>query len=211
MSDPAFLAAATSVATFAFAAGSPGPATLAVAATSMAGGRGRGLAMAAGLSVGLAIWGVAVALGFGALVAQSASILVVLKLLGAVYLFYLAVKSGQSALRSGAAADTAPAVADARQLFRRGLMLNLSNPKAVLAWVAALALGTDGTGQAMVVPIAVVAICAGLGGGLYAGYATLFSRRAVMAGYVRFRRWIEGVFAALFALAAIRLVLWRNA
>lgn len=210
MTDPTFLAAITSVATFVFAAGSPGPATLAVSATAMAGGRARSMALAAGLTFGLAFWGGVVALGFGALVAESAAILTVLKLIGAGYLLYLAIGSGRAALRPAKQESLAPLEEPAGRLMRRGLFLNLSNPKAVLAWVAALALGTEAASTS-VVSILIVVICAMLGGVIYIGYATLFSLAPVMAWYQRFRRWIEGVFAALFAGAALRLLVWRGA
>lgn len=210
MTDSTTLAAATSVATFVFAAGSPGPATLAVAATAMAGGRPRGAAMALGLSLGLGVWGVVIALGFGALVAQSAPILTILKLIGAGYLFYLAYASGRSALQPLSGPVPVAPQADTARLFRRGLMLNLGNPKAVLAWVAALALGAEAA-PGGAVSVAVLAICAGLGAAIYLAYATLFSLAPVMALYSRMRRWIEALFAGLFALAGLRLLFWRNA
>ncbi|WP_430449533.1 LysE family translocator [Rhodophyticola sp.] len=209
MSDPAILAALTSVATFIVAAGSPGPATLAVAATSMARGRAGGIALGLGLALGLAIWGLVAALGFATLVARNVQALTVLKLLGAAYLFYLAWKSGQSALRR----ETEDAVRVATdlsrgQLFRRGLTLNLANPKAVLAWVAALALGGGGE---QTVSVLVVALCAALGFALYLGYATIFSVAPVMAAYARLRRGFEAAFAVFFAVAGLRLVFWRAA
>ena len=200
MTDLSFAAALTSIVTFAVAAGSPGPATLAVAATSMAAGRARGVAMALGLGLGLAVWGVAAVLGMGLLIAKFAPALIALKLTGAAFLFYLAYKAGRSALRPAPGAAEAMA-APARTLFMRGLMLNLLNPKGILAWVAALTLGAPHPG--------IAAICAFIGVMLYLCYAMLFSLAPVRAGYRRAARWIDGACAALFGLAGLRLLTWR--
>ncbi len=195
----------TAVLAFVVAAGTPGPATLAVAGTSMASGRRAGLAMGTGLAIGLAAWGVAVGFGFGALVAQSPIFLTAFKIIGGGYLLYLAWLSGRAALRPGASIEAE--VLSATRSFRRGLILNLGNPKAALAWIAALALGA-GCAQAS---WGIVGVCALAGVLIYAAYAMVFSLATMQAGYARFRRWIEGVTAALFAFAGLRLLTWRGA
>lgn len=189
--------------TFLVAAGSPGPATLAVVGASMASGRRAGLALGAGLAVGLAVWGVAVGFGFGALVAQSPVFLTIFKVIGGGYLMYLAWLSARSAM----AEQAAPAAMDTGRAFRRGLILNLGNPKAALAWIAALALGS-GEGA---VGWGVVAGCAVLGALIYAGYALAFALGPVRGVYTRARRGIEAATAGLFALAGLRLLTWRGA
>jgi len=190
----------TSLATFFVAAAAPGPATLAVSGTAMARGFSRGVAMSFGLTLGLAAWGLLAGLGFGALVAESAAVLTLLKIVGGLYLLYLAWGTAKSAMR----AETP--VAGTGGSFRQGLMLNLANPKGVLAWVAALSLGGPETAAA---PWAVVIGCAILGLAIYLAYALLFSRAPVMAFYRRQRRKIEAGFAALFAAAGLRLIFWR--
>lgn len=198
--DGMALGVITSVTAFAFAAGSPGPATLAVAGTAMARGRRHGLAMALGLSLSLGLWGGVAGLGFGALIAHYAPALLALKLIGAGYLFYLAWKSGRAAMRPDE--DTATPL-DQGRYFWRGVWLNLLNPKAVLAWIAALALGS---GSALT-----IGLCALVGLALYLFYATVFSFERVMEGYARARRWIEAFFAGFFALAGVRLLFWKAA
>lgn len=189
-------------AAFFVAAASPGPATLAVAAVSMSAGRRTGMAFGLGLSVGLAFWGLVAAAGLGALLQASTTALSVLKLLGGAYLLWLAVNAARSAARvrevpAGQAAD--------RRGFRRGLLLNLSNPKAVFAWMAALALGLgDGSGAGQVV--LATGLCVVLGFAIYAFYAVIFSTGGAMAVYRRARRWIEAVVAGLFALAGFGLI-----
>ncbi|MEM7753845.1 MAG: LysE family translocator [Paracoccaceae bacterium] len=187
---------------FFVAAASPGPATLAVAAVAMSAGRKKGLVFGMGLSVGLAFWGVVAATGLGALLQASASVLFVLKLAGGTYLLWLAYQSARSA------ATEAPAQTDprhARRAFRSGLLLNLSNPKAVFAWMAVLALGlSDGSRTGHVV--VATTLCIVLGLLIYSVYAVVFSTSGAMAIYRSVRRWIDGAVAGLFALAGFGLI-----
>ncbi|MEM7498934.1 MAG: LysE family transporter [Pseudomonadota bacterium] len=207
MEGMAFLAAP--LLAFFVAAASPGPATLAVAATAMARGRAAGLALGAGLAVGLAFWGLVAAAGLGPLMVQSASALLVLRLLGGGYLLYLAWCSARSALRPGDDGAAPTGALSGRAAFQRGVVLNLLNPKAVLAWIAVLAIGLPaGAGAA---EIAVVTLaCALLGLAIYAVYALALSLPSAMAFYVRARRRLEAVFAAFFGYAGLRLVFARS-
>lgn len=187
---------------FFVAAAAPGPATLALATVSMRAGRRSGLAFGAGLSLGLAVWGVVAATGLGALLQASSHALSALKLLGGAYLLWLAFTSARAASRSrGTPSD----VGDTRRGFRRGLLLNLSNPKAVLAWMAVLALGL-GDGNAIDAVALATGLCMALGLLIYTGYAVVFSTPRAMAIYRRAQRGIEAAAAGLFALAGVGLI-----
>lgn len=183
-------------------AASPGPATLATAAVSMQAGRQGGLRFGLGLSVGLALWGFVAATGMGAILQSSVYALTVFRILGGAYLLWLAFKAGRAAL---AAAPTANAPKGAGRWFRRGLVLNLSNPKAVVAWMAALSLGIEGSSSVLQVSLATL-ICCILGGLIYVGYATLFSISGVMRTYKRLHRWVDGLVAGFFAIAGLGLL-----
>lgn len=181
---------------------SPGPANIAVATVAMSTGRRSGLLFGAGLSLGLAIWGVVAATGLGAVLQASASALVLLKIAGGLYLLWLAYASGRAAL--GPSRTMTPTAASGAWL-RRGLILNLSNPKAVVAWMAALSMGLgdgDGPGQLLVATL----ICMAIGVMNYTAYALAFSRQGAMRVYRNLRRWIDGVVAGLFALAGLSLI-----
>jgi threonine efflux protein len=181
---------------------SPGPANIAVATVAMHSGRRPGVLFGLGLSVGLAFWGVVAATGLGVMLQSTTTFLTFLKLFGGAYLIWLAIQSGRSAARKTGDHDSADAKG---RWFWRGLLLNLSNPKAVVAWMAALSMGLgQGTGT-HAVAIATL-ICVGLGFVNYAGYALTFSLPGFMAGYRRSRRWIDGVVAGLFALAGFSLI-----
>jgi threonine/homoserine/homoserine lactone efflux protein len=194
--------------TFLIAAGSPGPATLAVAATAMARGRSSGLALGAGLAAGLALWGAVAAAGLGALMLHWTPALLTLRIAGGAFLIWLAWKSARSAMSAAPSRDRGLPAAPQVAMFLRGLLLNVLNPKAVLAWTAVIAIGLpSGAGAAQL--CAIVAICAVLGAVVYGLYAVGFSIPVVTAFYWRARRGLEAAFAAFFGYAGVRLMFWR--
>lgn len=189
-------------AAFFIVAASPGPANLACALVAMRGGRRAGLRFGAGLALGLACWGLLAALGLGALLQTSEKALIVLKLLGAAYLFWLAFQSGLSVARPAARNEAVFATA---RLFRQGLLLNLSNPKAVFAWMAALSMGLDPAAGASSV-LLLTSACALIGWLNYIGWAYLFSLEPAVRAYGRLRRGIDAAMSGLFTLAGFSLV-----
>ena len=204
MTDLNFLIAP--VVAFLVAAGSPGPATLAVAGAAMAHGRGAGLAIGLGLAAGLAFWGVLTAVGLGAVVLGSPHALLALRLLGGGYLLWLAWVSGKAVFRPGEPAITPP---PHRGLIWRGVLLNLSNPKAALAWAAVIALGLP-AGAAPWHLSLIAAVCSVLGLAIYAAYAIGFALPPVRRVYAKGRRVVDAALAALFGYAGLRLILTRT-
>ena len=117
-------------------------------------------------------------------------------------MLWLAFASGRSAFQTTAVADDRTR---SDRLFRRGLILNLSNPKAVVAWMAALSMGLGESHGALQLGAA-TGICILIGCLNYACHALAFSLAGVMAGYQRLRRLIDGAVSALFAIAGIGLI-----
>lgn len=200
MIDPiALMAAATA---FFVIAASPGPAVIGVSTVSMQAGRRAGIGFGLGLTVGLAFWGVIAATGLGAVLQASVHALTVMKVIGGIYLLWLAFGSARAAARPHTGSHTA---LSGGRWFWRGLILNLSNPKAVLAWMATLSLGVGDAGGAWQVALALT-LCILLGAAIYTGYALAFSTSGAMGVYARVRRWIDGVAAGLFAVAGLGLL-----
>lgn len=182
--------------------GSPGPATLSISGTSMAHGRGMGLRLATGVIVGSATWGIAAALGFSAIMMSNAWLFNIIRYLGALYLLYLACKSLISAWRGH---PSKPQDISRVGAFGKGLMLHLTNPKAVLGWGAIYAV--------VLTPNAQPASVALLFGALiltsmtvFWGYAILFSSAPIARGYARLKRWFDLVFGLMFGLASLKLL-----
>lgn len=181
---------------------SPGPATISNAAIAMSHGRKTSLVYGAGLSCGLIFWGLIAATGMGAVLQGSLYLLAALKILGGFYLLWLACQSGRSALRSEAKTT---AIAGDKRWFVRGLILNMSNPKSVIAWMAALSIGLNSNSDASSVAAATT-VCIIVGFITNVLYSFIFSIKGMMIGYQRFRRKIDGAVAMLFTIAGFGLI-----
>lgn len=114
----------------------PGPDNIFVLLQSALHGRKAGLLITLGLCTGLIVHTTLVALGVAAVVMVSATAFLLLKLLGAAYLVYLAV----GALRASAStlSGTRAPVLGSSQLYLRGILMNLSNPKVAIFFLAFL-------------------------------------------------------------------------
>ncbi|WP_075995480.1 LysE family translocator [Salaquimonas pukyongi] len=188
------------------AGGSPGPATLAISATSMQHGRRPGLTIAAGIVAGSAGWGIAAALGIGAVMLAHAWLFELVRYLGAAYLLFLALKSVKSAMHPPQIAETVKV--KARNLFVKGLLLHLTNPKAILSWGSIYAIALPaGAGGDQVAALFFMLITASMV--VFLGYAILFSWQPIAAGYGRLRRWFDLAFAALFGGASLKILTTR--
>jgi threonine/homoserine/homoserine lactone efflux protein len=185
---------------------SPGPSNMTIMAVAMQYGRRPALTLAAGVMTGSLSWAALAATGLSAVLATYAEALLVIKICGGLYLLYLAIKSGRAALRGHAkAAIDAPHAA----LYRRGLFMHLSNPKAIMSWLAVMSLGLQPNSAGFVLP-AILAGCATLGVLIFGGYAVLFSTAPMARAYAKARRWIEGTLALCFGYAGLRLLLSRG-
>lgn len=115
---------------------SPGPDNLFVLAQSALYGRTAGLRITLGLCTGLVIHTAAVALGVAALLKSFPLAFNALKVAGAAYLLYLALQAFRAAPMA-LSADRARQP-DSWQLYRRGIIMNVSNPKVSLFFLALL-------------------------------------------------------------------------
>ncbi len=187
------------------AGGSPGPATLSIAGTSMEQGRKSGLIFALGILVGSASLGLAAASGMSALMLANAWVFEVLRYVGAAYLLFLASKALRSAMRPDAVMLTKNHSGSARRIFSRGMMIHLTNPKAILSWgaVYSIALPKD-AGAADVFGLFGILYCGSIV--IFLGYALLFSSPAIVQGYKRMRRGFDLLFAAFFGAASLKLL-----
>ncbi|HFF9836640.1 LysE family translocator [Serratia marcescens] len=194
------------------ATASPGPSNMAIMGVAMRDGRRPALVLAAGVMTGSLCWAMLAATGLSAVLATYAQALWAIKIVGGVYMLYLALRAGKSALRTSAATPGMAARRDARPyraLYRQGVLMHLGNPKAIMSWMAIMSLGLRQGAPEDVLP-AIIGGCALLGVTIFGGYALLFSTAPMIAFYTRVRRWIEGVLALLFALAGLELLISRG-
>lgn len=198
-------------AAFLLAISSPGPNVLAVIGTSMAVGRPSGMALAAGVATGSFTWAMLTVLGLSAILSTYAAALWVIKVFGGLYLLWLAYKSLKSAMsrhdieaKELAGGRTSPA-----GYFRRGYIIQMTNPKAALAWIAIISLGLQDGAPLWVGAVIVLGTFA-LSMIIHLLYAVAFSTSIMVRMYGRARRGIQAVLGTFFALAGLKLLTSRS-
>jgi len=114
----------------------PGPDNIFVLTQSALYGRPAGFVVTLGLCTGLLVHTSAVAFGVAAIFAASTVAFTAVKLLGAGYLLYLA----WQALKAGRSIPSADANSEPSllQLYRRGIVMNITNPKVAIFFLAFL-------------------------------------------------------------------------
>lgn len=190
----------------------PGPDNIFVLTHSALHGYRAGLCVTAGLCTGLLGHIAAVALGVSALLQTSAFAFVVLKIVGAGYLLYLA----WHAFRAGAApagmvSERATRI-DPRALYLRGVIMNVTNPKVAIFFMAFLPQFIEPDRGAVAVQVFV------LGMVFMSAALIIFSAIAWCSG--RLGRWLgesrraqsimNRLAGSVFVLLAGRLVLSSN-
>ena len=114
---------------------SPGPDNIYVLMQSITNGRAFGLATVAGLISGCLVHTTLVAFGVSAIIKENDSIFFVIKLLGAAYLIYLAIKVFRSDSKVVLTNDNVPKKS-LWQLFKQGFIMNVLNPKVSIFFLA---------------------------------------------------------------------------
>lgn len=114
----------------------PGPDNIFVLTQSALHGKKAGLFVTLGLCTGLLVHIAAVTLGVAALLNTSVVAFTVLKVLGAGYLLYLACQAFRAGSTEINVANKSPL--NSRALYLRGILMNVSNPKVAIFFLAFL-------------------------------------------------------------------------
>jgi threonine/homoserine/homoserine lactone efflux protein len=112
----------------------PGPDNTYVAGVALARGPRAGVLSAAGMSMGMVVHVGAAALGLAVLLRSTPWVMTAVQLGGAAYLAWLAATT----LRAASHAAPAGAAAPDRQVLKRALLTNLTNPKVIVFFAAFL-------------------------------------------------------------------------
>ena len=183
---------------------SPGPSVALILGVATNQGRLPSLITAFGIACASIILSLGTVLGIAAVLTQMAELMTLIRLIGAAYLAWLALKAFQTATRPPAL-DLGPVPPQsAWRTGFAGFFLQLSNPKAIFFWLAITSVGNVGDA-----PLPVIALfVAGAFVNSYAahsGYALLLSSGPVRRAYARVRRPIEGALGCFFLFASYKL------
>jgi threonine/homoserine/homoserine lactone efflux protein len=181
----------------------PGPDNLFVLAQSALNGRRAGLVTTLGLCAGLVIHTTAVVLGLAALIQASPFAFAMLKFAGAAYLLYLA----WLALKQPVTPDST-ANASIQGLFRRGFVMNVSNPKVSIFFLAFLPQFVDpsaGSVSTQIVLLGVLFISVSLV--VFSAVSILGGTLSVLLTSPRAKKILNRLSAIVYVLLAARLAL----
>jgi threonine/homoserine/homoserine lactone efflux protein len=182
----------------------PGPAVLYIVAQSIYGGRRAGVVSALGVANGGLVHVLAAVIGLSALLAASAEAFTAVKILGAVYLVWLGIRT---LLRADDRIGGRAAERTLARTYRQGVVVNVLNPKTALFFLAFLPQFVDPhestRGQLALLGgiFVVIALTSDLMWALIAGTAGTVLRRS--RTFLRIQRYVSGtIFVGLGALAA---------
>jgi threonine/homoserine/homoserine lactone efflux protein len=189
---------------------SPGPNVLAIIGTSMSLGRKSGVALACGVAMGSSCWALLTVVGLSTLLASYAAAITAIKIVGGIYLLWLGYKSFRAAVSAQdmEARALAGPVQTRLRYFLRGFTVQMTNPKAALAWIAIVSLGLQ-AGAPLWVGASIIGGTAFLSLVIHGLYAMAFSTQTMIRVYAKARRGIQSFLGLFFCFAGVKLLTSR--
>ena len=185
----------------------PGPATLLTMARASTSGPRVGIATAVGIAGGDLTHTLMAVVGISAVIAASATLFTMLKLLGAAYLVLLGIRALFS--RPAETEPAAPMRLTAGAAMRQAMLAEVLNPKTAMFFLAFMPQFVDPAGgspalQLTILGVLFVAIglCATIGAALMAGWIGSVLRRSS-----RVARWQRRIVGSVYCGLGIRLAL----
>jgi threonine/homoserine/homoserine lactone efflux protein len=174
----------------------PGPNMAWLALLSAREGRRAGYIAVAGIALGLSLLAVAAAVGFAALIETYPLLYEVIRWAGVLFLLYLALEAWRGEKDKGDAGD--------RRHFRRGLIVNLLNPKAAAVFIVLIPSFAGGM-DARLSEVATMSA-------IYVGIATI-AHALIVAFAGSFQKALahpqrELIVRRVFALTLVAIAIW---
>ena len=193
---------------------SPGPNGVLIAKTVPASGRTAGLANVAGFVTAFYLHGALSVLGISVLLVQSAQAFLVVKMLGAAYLFWIGLKALYEALRVGSSRPS-PVIQPARRTrtlaaaFSEGLLTNALNPKVSIFYLAAFPQFIPAGEGAALSAFLLVFVHSVLNAVWFGAMVLLLTRLGAAARSRPFQRWLKGLTGLAFIGFGAKLATYR--
>lgn len=186
------------------AAASPGPAVLMAARIGVTEGLRTGIFLAIGIGIGAVFWAVAALFGLAVLFQIAPALLWGFKILGALFLLWIALQMWRHADEALIDPDAIPAPRGALSAFRLGLFTQLSNPKPAVFFGAVFV----GTVPPNATPLALAALLTAIFLNEFVCnvlVARLFSFPATRRFYTRTKSVIDRSFGGILALLGVKI------
>lgn len=189
---------------------SPGPSVALLLGIALSQGRARAVAASFGIAMGAACLALATTQGLGLLMERVAWLSSAIRLVGIGYLLWLAIKAFRRAASPPAIAIRRDVPqAGLRRAFMAGYLMQITNPKAIVFWLAIATVGaTNGAPPTIVALFIAGAFLLSLAG--HGAYALLLSSTPFRLAYDHARRWIEAGIGLFLTHVAFRLATERS-
>lgn len=190
---------------------SPGPGVFSSLAAGLNHGFRRGMWNAVGMQVANFTLMIFVSVGLGAILLASENLFDAVKWGGVAYLVYLGIATWRSEPHRFDARADAPKGRNSREVFAKGFLVNITNPKGIIFYVAVLPQFID-VARPQLAQYAIL------------GFTTLVVDMVVMAGYIGLAarvlsvmkdmshlRWLNRILGGAFVGAGLALAAFRRA
>lgn len=188
----------------------PGPDFFFVSQTAVSRSRKEAMMGVLGITGGVMVWSGVALLGLNLILEKMAWLHSIIMVGGGLYLCWMGYQMLRGAFKKKVATEEVPAVelAHGGRSFLKGLLTNLSNPKAIIYFGSVFSLFVgDSVGGAerwgLFVMIALETFA------WFTLVASLFALPKMRRGYQRLARWIDGMAGALFTGFGIHLIISR--
>jgi len=188
----------------------PGPDFFFVSQTAVSRSRKEAMMGVLGITGGVMVWSGVALLGLNLILEKMAWLHNIIMIGGGLYLCWMGYQMLRSALKKEKVTQELPAVelAHGGRSFLKGLLTNLSNPKAIIYFGSVFSLFvSNDVGSAerwgLFVMIALETFA------WFTIVASLFALPQMRRGYQHLAKWIDGVAGALFAGFGIHLIISR--
>lgn len=188
----------------------PGPDFFFVSQTAVSRSRKEAMMGVLGITGGVMVWSGVALLGLNLILEKMAWLHSIIMVGGGLYLCWMGYQMLRGAFKKEVATEEMPAVelAHGGRSFLKGLLTNLSNPKAIIYFGSVFSLFVgDSVGGAqrwgLFVMIALETFA------WFTLVASLFALPRMRRGYQRLARWIDGMAGALFTGFGIHLIISR--
>jgi threonine efflux protein len=196
----------------------PGPNMILLTHTAASVSRPAALATALGISVGTLMWVAIAVFGMKSIFDAAPVLQTALRLVGGLYLLYLAWGLTRDVWGHRASPKLDSSVAATRangndtsddqrfaKYFRRGLLTNATNPKSLAFWSSVAVVSID-PNASLAIQIASVVLVAVMGLGWHIGVAFLFSTAPAQRAYLRVKPVLSVITSIIMAGFGVRLL-----
>ncbi|QLK59473.1 threonine export protein RhtC [Enterobacteriaceae bacterium Kacie_13] len=191
---------------------SPGPDFFFVSQTAASRSRKEAMMGVIGITLGVAVWAAVALMGLHLILQKMAWLHQIITVGGGLYLCWMGwqlLKSARSKKQSGSGEpDVAVALPARGRTFMRGLLTNLSNPKAVVYFGSVFSMfvgdSVSGGERSAIFLLIVIETLA-----WFSLVAMVFALPKMRRGYQRLAKWIDGVAGVVFAGFGIALIMNR--